>query len=940
MKQARLIAVITVGLGLAFVSLALAQAGMDAVGLRAAHSAGSVEPAAPWVVFTPAITDRLPMASNVVTNAGFEQGALNANGWYTHGAGCAIDETGGRGGSRALEMSSPVTMTDTQYVYQMIVLSQTVARPLYLSGWSRADQIALGLYGEYSLVVDGYYMDGTHYSGQRLRFASGTHDWQFLDGYIIPAKPVRSVFVMLLLSGQHSGTAWFDDLTVREVQTDMATFDGVAVATMRPSPPPFGGMPLSLTTGDGLSLTLGSVGGVITGLALSGVPAQDSAHDYASGFFVRDVISQSDFIHVGGLLTQTGNTIVHSSVVTPLGVAFTAAYTATADRITIHAVLSDTTGSDRALTLYFALPVAAEGWQWGNDIRTSRQVAGAEELANLRKGMQLGATGTVNQYPWASLSNSREGIALGLPPDQPRIFRFGLNPVTHQFYVAFDLGLSPSTTQFPGRAWVDLILYRSEGAWGFRAASQGYHDRFPAFFARSFLPEQEGIWVAFSDLALVPHLEDFGIAWHELGSMSEVNFDDAAGLFSFRYLTAVGCRRLSIDNPAVDPNNYDQVMAYVQSLYQSGDAKAEAILSSGFFDANGRYSYTIVHESGFCSDIGCAYFPINFDPDVYDPTYPLNFANMAWNQAARQAYTTTPGLDGEYVDNFSVCASEMDFRTAHFAATDIPLTFRTADRRVGVPAVFAATEFARWLGQDVRNRLGKRLMTNGILADMPWGADLFDVLGTEVIWLENGSFEPSSDARLNYQRTLAFQRPFELLFNADSLDNLSYEMVEQYMQLALLYGLYPSIGYGYEETPSTLYWDTPALYERDRSLFRRYIPLIRRLNTAGWQPVTRAKTSDPAVYIERFGDWPQLYFTLRNTQDVSATVSITVEADALGLPASPVAVMALLANENHSLDGSSASRTLTVTLGPQASEALYLKTLSVYLPVVIASPRP
>jgi hypothetical protein len=910
-------------------------------------------------VFTPADSS-LPMSPNSLTNAGFESGPPgSADDWWAYGSGYTVDETGGCSG-RALKLINPL-IADTHGAYQRIILNQTEPKPLYFSAWSKAESVSGEVNSDYSFYLDVYYTDGTPLWGQVLRFDTGSHDWQLREGFIAPAKPIASVYAYCLLRRTHSGTAWFDDLTVQEVQADVLTFDGGLVATSLPDPPPFGGTPLTLTTGDGLSLTLAGDGGAITGLTLDGNQIHDPDHAYASGFFVRDVLNQSDFLHVGGSLTQTGNTIEHQSTMTPLSLDFTATYTATAERIAIHAELSDTSGGERALTLYFALPILSGGtgvqeskgaevcspqlpcppapllpcssWTWGDDIRTNREVTGVTEFANFYWHSDLGATGYLSKYPWASLSGPAGGIALAIPLDSPRVFRLVHNPVTNQFYAAFDLGLSTLTAKpvlnevngSPSRASIDLVLYRFDGDWGFRAAAQSYYDRFPEAFTRRVLPGQEGIWVAFSDLSPIADISDFGIAFHELGSLSQVAFDDAARILSFRYIAEPWSHWLAINDPGVDPDDYDQVMAYLHDRHENGATwerdRAEATLSSGFFGEDGRYRYEPT-VAPWCSGVaGCAVFTLNPDPDVSDPTYLLNKAHLEWNQEARETYTTTPGLDGEYVDSFLSQATVLDLREAHFAAADAPLTYRNADQCLGVPEVFATTEFARWLTQDVHQSLGKWTMANGILIDLPWGADLFDFMGQEVDWLHNGSFAPDSDARMNYRRTLSYQRSYGLLMNTD-FDNLSYELVERYFQVCLFYGIYPSM---FSLNAATeRYWDDPSLYNRDRPLFRRYIPLIRRLNAAGWQPITQASTSDPTVYIERFGDWPQLHFTLRNTLEVTVTVGITVEAEALGLPAVPITAAAMLAEEQYPLSAPGPTRTLNVTLGPLASELLRL----------------
>ena len=61
----------------------------------------------------------------------------------------------------------------------------------------------------------------------------------------------------------------------------------------------------------------------------------------------------------------------------------------------------------------------------------------------------IGANGHLSKYPWAGLSGPPGGIALGVPLHSPRAMRLIHNPVTNQFYAAFDLGLSPHTESSP-----------------------------------------------------------------------------------------------------------------------------------------------------------------------------------------------------------------------------------------------------------------------------------------------------------------------------------------------------------------------------------------------------------------------------------------------------------------------------------------------------------
>lgn len=88
------------------------------------------------------------------------------------------------------------------------------------------------------------------------------------------------------------------------------------------------------------------------------------------------------------------------------------------------------------------------------------------------------------------------------------------------------------------------------------------------------------------------------------------------------------------------------------------------------------------------------------------------------------------------------------------------------------------------------------------------------------------------------------------------------------------WGAMPSstLGHGCE---AGLLPDTcPELYERDRDLFKKYIPLCKLVAEAGWEPVTRAISNNENVRIERFGDQ---YLTIFNDSNQQQRVTITTE---------------------------------------------------------------
>src|SRR5205085_147300 len=98
----------------------------------------------------------------------------------------------------------------------------------------------------------------------------------------------------------------------------------------------------------------------------------------------------------------------------------------------------------------------------------------------------------------------------------------------------------------------------------------------------------------------------------------------------------------------------------------------------------------------------------------------------------------------------------------------------------------------------------------------------------------------------------------------------------------MLYGLIPSPNYDYGTAKD--YWDTPYV-DRDRPLFRKFMPLFRLESKAGWEPQARALSSDPAVHLERWGrkGGGPLLFSAWNSSAAASSATVTIDLAALGI---------------------------------------------------------
>jgi hypothetical protein len=103
-------------------------------------------------------------------------------------------------------------------------------------------------------------------------------------------------------------------------------------------------------------------------------------------------------------------------------------------------------------------------------------------------------------------------------------------------------------------------------------------------------------------------------------------------------------------------------------------------------------------------------------------------------------------------------------------------------------------------------------------------------------------------------------------------EEFSHELVERYMKRALAYGTFP--GFFSHNASQGHYFTRPELYNRDRPLFVKYVPLCKRVAEAGWEPVTLAHSSDERVHVERFGT---RYLTLFNDSPDEQTTTVRLD---------------------------------------------------------------
>lgn len=860
----------------------------------------------------------------LLANGGFEGGVSDGRGggvpgWNPFEQGYTIDRSTFRNGEQSIRCDS-VHENSVRGAQATVSLQQTRPTPVLVSGWSRADAVGGQRDNDYALYVDVRYVDGTHLWGQAAAFRVGTHDWERRQVLILPAKPIATLHIYALFR-HHRGTVWFDDFNVRVLEP-RTVFDSQAMSPALGAQAAGRKNALQVRARDGLELTVAPNGAIVAVRA----NGEDISSTNAGGFFLRDVRAGSGLMPLRCVARPApGGGIRLGGPVTPARVTFTARIVPQGENLYVDGEVTDRTKTDRAVTIYLAIPVQAIGWQWGQDIRRAETIVPDREYTRQVR-LNVGATGGISLYPYASIASTRHVIGIANQMDWPGVFRLFYNAMTRQLVIAWDFALTGKTAAWPAHnARFRCTLFRlpSEGRpeQGFRRATEQFYRLNAPYYRRRAVAE--GIWIPFTDPATVQAPADFHFAYHE--GDNSVTSDDALGILSLRYTEPM---TYWMNLPATVPRTYDAAVAHLKRLAAGAVPGSEtdrqmalATLHSGVYIEDGRF-YVEFRKEPWADG---ALFCLNPNPELpHGPDRPTR-AWLAYNpDLAERLYGPEAGekqgeLDGEYLDSLEGWSDVLDYRPEHLAASPYPLPFETDTLRPVLPHWYSTHAFTRFLSNEMRRR-GKLLMANATPVRFSIFAPLLDIMGIEVNWLDaQGRWRPDDDTVMCLRRTLSGKKPYLLLMNT-RFDRFTPDLVEKYFQRCLFYAIYPSMfSHNAAEDP---YWGNPEWYNRDRHLFRRYIPIIQRLSAAGWEPVTRARSINSEVYVERFGN---RLFTLFNPTDRPQQTTLEVDPRVPGARNMSSAAWELLSEQELPVRRQGERLTLSLTLQPEQVVCIELR---------------
>ena len=590
---------------------------------------------------------------------------------------------------------------------------------------------------------------------------------------------------------------------------------------------------------------------------------------------VCDLAAGPTFVSVNGPLDRAGRQQV---TLNRLGLDVGVTYAQGPGHLRVTVAVANRGQADRGLVVRFGVPVDAVGWQWWDDVQTPRQIVQGSVYHNLHAIRNFADLPEFRDRPATKLGyHSRNfvaavsgpaGLALAYPLDQPRICRLTYDAQERLLYAAFDLALSPHTDP-PNQAAVTVELCACHGQWGLRSALSAYYQRHPEFFRKHV--EREGQWMAFSDLEQIDNVNEFGFQFQE--GAQNPGYDDKLGVYSYTYFTHAGLYAWIPDyDPERDPKpSRERVMAAMTKRFDR-DTKTK-----GTFQAVGLGQPDGALQVWPMTVYGHLIAQFNPDPDLLYGRHRLDHMDQVFERFRRRGGE----LDGFYYDGLP---RGLNYRTDHFARAGFPPIWDPSQKKPLLYNSFSSVEFAKETAKRL-HAVGKHTMMNGAMSSSPFTAPYLDVMGAETgLRISRPSF--------NYVRMISRNKPFVTLLKGN-FSNYTHEHIESFMGRCAAYGVYPGF---FDWSPSGLgpgsrYWDHGEWYERDRLLFRRYIPLVRELNRAGWDPLTYARHSSPQVQVERFGQPPgSCYFTVLNDEALPAQGRLTVDAAALGMDVGRVVV--------------------------------------------------
>jgi hypothetical protein len=531
----------------------------------------------------------------------------------------------------------------------------------------------------------------------------------------------------------------------------------------------------------------------------------------------------------------------------------------------------------RALDIGFYVPVESQGTPvWHNGFTESVDAPSGIHTAS--ENVDRYANWPVHShYPFSALETDDQILSLGMRLNIPRVCHTAYDGDQGRYFVEFHLGLlgSGETMYEPYNFAFDLLQLPT--GWGFRTAAEswlagnadaiGDEDRAPNGGIGD--PAHDG-WV--------DHLLDMGARYYQtIGYLGP----EAEPFIPLLY-TCSWTQRFPFAD--VDYLDYDEIMEeYGLWLEDTShySSQTEWDLLHGLHNSimGNAGGDAVISENVAC--LGDRYcLPLNLNPELIEPnaaTATLQFVDTMYGSM------DYAGVEG---DLYMQINRHMDYSEEHLSGCDnkYGLVYGLGTLTPAAWGGLSDLIYADYLRDEISATVGPLLAGNLVTHGFGHAAlaiPFLDVAGFECGAFRGYDFNGSPEEQLfrrfvmNHRSMCRIYCPLDGRVEDYVSDGDEVQIFDELSALASFYGFYPSLTKLYANTPFSNWIDPKAgEYGILGDTVAKYVPVLDSVNSAGWQPVTGALSSNEAVWIERFGpsgESGDVYLTVLNNS------SLTVE---------------------------------------------------------------
>jgi hypothetical protein len=270
--------------------------------------------------------------------------------------------------------------------------------------------------------------------------------------------------------------------------------------------------------------------------------------------------------------------------------------------------------------------------------------------------------------------------------------------------------------------------------------------------------------------------------------------------------------------------------------------------------------------------------------------------NLVENRGFESTYNASDyPCSGFYIDSLSSIWDwpEIDnYRREHWRYADCPLVFSYSTKQPVLLGAMSQHDYLTQTRKDMVN-VNKYIAANIFPFAYTFHGHLIDVLGSEVWEIQMNDDDASRRRTMSYQKTNSNL----LHWSEHGNDSITNKEMKTYMNDQMFYGMFPAIRTPSGNAGSIMYWDNATLYERDRNLFKKYIPIIKTISAAGWEPIPYATCDNPDIKFERYGSLTEdLYYTVASYNVTTESDVLSVDLSKLGFDGTVAEVKELVTN--------------------------------------------